>query len=218
MAAEAEQAAVSLIETAMAMNDARINFGVSGNVSCRVDGGLLITPSGQAYDRLGVEDLVLMDLQGEWSATPGRRPSSEWRFHLDIYRQRDDIGAVLHAHPINATALAVHARGIEPFHYMVAVAGGSDIRCAKYATFGTQELSDSIVLALEGRLACLIAHHGIVACGRDLGHALALGIEVETLAAQYIAALQLGEPPLLSEAEMTEVIEKMGAGVGYGSS
>lgn len=207
-----------VIETALAMNSAGINVGASGNVSVRADDGFLLTPSGVPYDELDVDDIVDMAMSGEWRVTNDRQPSSEWRFHRDILREREDVGAVVHAHPIHATAMAVHGMAIPPFHYMVAVAGGDDIRCAEYSTFGTQQLSDSILEALEGRLACLIGHHGLVACGRDLHHALSVAVEVEHLAAQYIAASRLGEPPLLRGEEMEIVIAKMGAGVGYGSS
>jgi L-fuculose-phosphate aldolase len=124
---------------------------------------------------------------------------------------------VVHAHPVHCTALAVHGRGIGPFHYMVALAGGRDIRCAGYATFGTQELSDLVIEALCDRKACLMAHHGLIACGADLDRALALAVEVETLAAQYLAALQLGEPPELTDAQMDDVLAKVARGYGYGS-
>ncbi len=210
--------AEAIIATARAMNQTTLNTGTSGNVSARVDEGMLITPSGIPYDVMTTDQIVLVGLDGSWSKGQAERPSSEWRFHLDFYRQRHEVEAVVHAHPVNATALAVHGRGIGPFHYMVAIAGGHDIRCAPYATFGTQNLSDSVVAALHGRFACLMAHHGVVACGRNLDHALSVATEVETLAAQYLAALQLGEPPLLSSTEIEEVLAKMASGVGYGSS
>jgi L-fuculose-phosphate aldolase len=163
-------------------------------------------------------DIVSMDWSGTWAVKQeGRKPSSEWRFHRDILMARPEFGAVVHAHPIHATALAVHGRGIGPFHYMVALAGGRDIRCAGYATFGTQELSDLVIAALADRKACLMAHHGLIACGPDLDTALALAVEVETLAAQYLAALQLGEPPELTDAQIGEVLAKVRAGYGYGS-
>jgi len=193
-----------------------LNRGASGNVSVRREGGLWITPSARPPETMTEDDIVAMDMDGGWKGE--RRPSSEWRFHRDILAARPDVGAVVHAHPVNATALAVHGRGIPPFHYMVALAGGNDIRCAPYATFGTQALSDHVLRALEGRRACLMAHHGIVACGRDAAAALALAVEVETLAAQFIAALALGEPPLLSAQSMAEVHAKIAAGPGYGSA
>jgi L-fuculose-phosphate aldolase len=208
----------AIIETAQGMNAAGINQGTSGNVSARAGGGILITPSGVSYEAMKPADLVEMDLDGTWRCEiPSRRPSSEWRFHLDILRAREDFGAVVHSHPIHATALACQRRPIPAFHYMVAVAGGSSIRCAPYATFGTAALSKHALKALEGRSACLLANHGMIAAGRDLDAALALAVEVEALAAQYCQALQLGRPKLLSDAEMARVLTRMRAGAGYGS-
>lgn len=195
-----------------------LNKGASGNVSARCEGGFWITCSGLAPEAMDEDDILAMDWAGTWQGPEGRRPSSEWRMHRDILAARTDLNAVVHAHPVNATALAVHGQGIPPFHYMVALAGGDDIPCAPYATFGTQALSDHVLAALEGRLACLMAHHGIVACGRDAPSALALAVEVETLAAQYIAAAALGTPPLLSADDMAAVRAKMAAGPGYGST
>ncbi len=189
-----------------------LNSGTAGNLSLRVPGGLLITPSSLPYDRMGPADLVAIDPQGQplpSSRDCLRAPSSEWRLHADLLRQRPEIGAVVHCHSIHATALACHGRGIPPFHYMVVQAGGPDIRCAGYATFGSQELSDLAVVALDGRMACLLAHHGQVTLGATLEQALALAIEVESLAQMYLTALQLGEPPLLSDAEMGRVAGQM---------
>lgn len=210
-----------IIETARKMNALEINRGTSGNVSARrEDGkGMLITPSGVEYDVIEEPDIVAMDWNGKWrSSRDGRKPSSEWRFHLDILKARPEFGAVVHAHPISATALAAHGKGIGPFHYMVAIAGGRDIRCARYATFGTQDLSDAVLAALEDRKACLMAHHGLVACGRDLAQALAVAVEVDTLAAQYLAALAIGEPTELSDDEMEKVLQKFEAGYQSGPS
>jgi len=210
-----------IIETARKMNALGINRGTSGNVSARrEDGeGILITPSGVEYDVIEEPDIVSMDWNGTWRCTrEGRKPSSEWRFHLDILKARKEFGGVVHAHPIHATALAVHGRGIGAFHYMVAIAGGRDIRCAPYATFGTQALSDAVLEALQDRKACLMAHHGLVACGQDLSQALAIAVEVDTLAAQYLAALAIGEPPMLSDEEMDEILRRFDAGYGYGAS
>lgn len=206
----------SVLRVARRLGAEGLNRGASGNVSVRRDDGLWITPSALPPEAMTHDDIVAMDMNGEWQGN--RRPSSEWRVHRDILAARPDVGAVVHAHPVNATALAVHGRGIPPFHYMVALAGGDDIRCAPYATFGTQALSDHVLTALEGRRACLMAHHGMVACGRDAAAALALAVEVETLAAQFIAALALGEPPLLSAENMAEVHAKIAAGPGYGSA
>ncbi|MBY8975749.1 class II aldolase/adducin family protein [Rhodobacteraceae bacterium NNCM2] len=197
------------------MEAAGVNQGKSGNVSARAGDGFLVTPSGLDYGTMTADQIVAMSFDGSWTGE-GVRPSSEWRFHRDILAARPEFGAVVHAHPLHATALAVHGRGIPAFHYMVAVAGGTDIRCSGYATFGTQELSDMVLEALEGRSACLMAHHGMIACGRDLSSALDLAVEVETLAAQYLMSMQIGDPPLLGEEEMARVIEKFRS--GYGSA
>ncbi len=200
----------SVIETALAMNAAGINRGKSGNVSARwragVFDGFLVTPSGLAYDRTTPADIVAVTLEGEAHGT--RAPSSEWRFHRDIYAGRADAQAVVHTHSTYATSLACLRRGIPAFHYMVAVAGGHDIRCAPYATFGTQALSDHAIAALEGRHACLLANHGVIAIGATLERALALAVEVESLAQMYWVALQAGEPAILDDEEMRVVLEK----------
>jgi len=200
----------AIVATALAMNAAGINRGKSGNVSARLqrDGfdGFLVTPSGLPYAETTPDDIVAMTIQGE--AHGDRVPSSEWRFHRDIYASRGDALAVVHTHAPFATSLACLHRGIPPFHYMVAVAGGADIRCAPYATFGTQQLSDHALAALAGRNACLLANHGMIALGASLARALALAVEVETLAEMYWRALQIGEPMLLSGAEMAIVLEK----------
>ena len=192
------------------MNAAGINRGKSGNVSARWrDGtfdGFLITPTGVPYDETAPGQIVAMTLGGE--ARGALLPSSEWRFHRDVYVARTDAQAIVHTHAPFATSLACLHRGIPAFHYMVAVAGGKDIRCAPYATFGTQDLSDRAVAALEGRDACLLANHGMIAIGASLAKALALAVEVETLAEMYWRALQVGEPVLLSDAEMDVVLEK----------
>jgi len=195
-----------IIATALAMNGRGINRGKSGNVSARVENGFLITPSDLAYDALEPHDVVAMTFEGE--ARGPRLPSSEWRFHRDIYASRADANAIVHAHSPFATTLACLGRGVPAFHYMIAVAGGNDIRCAPYATFGTQALSDHALRALESRKACLLANHGMIAVGATLAGALALAVEVEALAEQYWRALQIGEPTLLSETEMAMVLEK----------
>ena len=200
----------AVIITALAMNAAGINRGKSGNVSARWrDGafdGFLVTPTGVAYDQTTPDHIVAMTLAGE--ARGNVLPSSEWRFHRDIYAVRGDAHAIVHTHAPFATTLACMHRGIPPFHYMIAVAGGKDIRCAPYATFGTQELSDHAVAALAGRRACLLANHGMIAFGASLDAALALAVEVETLAEMYWRALQIGEPALLPDAEMDRVLEE----------
>jgi L-fuculose-phosphate aldolase len=195
-----------LIATAIALNTSGINQGTSGNVSVRTIEGFLITPSGMAYSALTPDDLVLMNLNGE--ILSGRMPSSEWRFHCDIYLHRDDTQAIVHTHSVYATALACLEKDMPAFHYMVAMAGGKDIRCAPYATYGTQALSDRALVALENRKACLLAHHGVIATGADLPRAFALASEIETLAQQYLIALTIAEPTILSDTEMDKVVEK----------
>jgi L-fuculose-phosphate aldolase len=200
----------AVIDTARAMNDAGINVNKAGNVSVRCTrgrhDGVLITPTGLGYFGLQPADLVFLRL-ADGAATGGRAPSSEWRFHLDIHRARPELLAIVHTHSPSATALACHGRGIPPFHYMVAAAGGTDIRCAPYATFGTQALSDHALAALDGRKACLLANHGMIAVGPSLAAALALAVEVETLAEMYWRALQIGDPVPLPDAEMEVVLE-----------
>jgi L-fuculose-phosphate aldolase len=192
-----------IVATARRMNALGINQGKSGNVSARVEGGFLVTPSGLAYDELLPADLVHVGAGGH--ATGHRIPSSEWRMHRDIYARRPESGAVVHTHSPFATTLACLVRGIPAIHYEVAFAGGSDIRCAPYATFGTQELSDAALAALEGRRACLLAHHGVIAFGESLDEALRLAEKVEAMARLYWQALQVGEPAILDEAEMARV-------------
>jgi L-fuculose-phosphate aldolase len=199
-----------IVAIALAMNAAGINRGNSGNVSARWrdDGfdGFLVTPSGLAYERTTGTEIVAVTADGDSRGV--RAPSSEWRFHRDIYRARPEVGAIVHTHGPFATTLACLDRGIPAFHYMVAIAGGVDIRCAPYATFGTQALSDYAVAALDDRRACLLAHHGMIALGSDLESALALAVQVETLAEMYWRTLQVGAPALLSDAEMTLVLSK----------
>jgi len=184
-----------------------LTYGTSGNVSVRIgERRFLITPTGAAFDSLKPDDIALMDFDGRWFG--GCRPSSEWRFHRDIFKSRHEAGAIVHTHSRNATALACTGRGIPAFHYMVAAAGGADIRCAPYFTFGTQELSEAAITALDGRNACLLANHGCIAVGADLLCAVALAGEVENLATQYRIALSLGEVRILDDGEMRRVIEK----------
>jgi L-fuculose-phosphate aldolase len=200
-----------VLATARAMNASGINRGSAGNVSARCAGGFVITPTGMAYDACTADDMVKVGADGTPSGP--RKPSSEWRFHRDIYAARPDAGAVVHTHSPFATALACQAMGVPAFHYMVARFGGADVRCADYATFGSQELSDAIIAALADRCACLMAHHGMVVFGRDCDHALALAVELETLCEQYWRVLQLGAPKLLPADEMARVLAKF---AGYG--
>jgi len=208
--------AAEVLATARAMNAVGINRGAAGNVSARDGEGFLITPTGMAYDECVADDMVKVgagrtaqpDCANLGAAQGKRKPSSEWRFHRDIYAARPEAGAILHAHSPFATALACQELEIPPFHYMIARFGGDTIRCATYATFGTQALSDALLIALEGRRACLMAHHGMLVFGIDLKETLALAIEFEALCEQYWRVLQLGAPKLLPADEMTRVIEK----------
>jgi L-fuculose-phosphate aldolase len=204
-----------LIETARRMAPAGLNRGTAGNLSVRVrengEDGYLITPSGMDYDALTPGDVVFMRPGG--APAGHRKPSSEWRFHHDVYAARPEAGAVLHAHSPFATSLACLRRDIPPFHYMIARFGGDTIRCAKYATFGTQALSDRALAAMRERCACLLANHGLLVFGRTLEHAFALAVEFEALCEQYWRACQLGAPVLLSADEMRIVLEKF---AGYG--
>ena len=196
-----------MAETCRRMNAAGINQGTSGNLSVRCGEQFLITPSSLPYDTMTPDDLMKMAFDGSYEGP--HRPSSEWRFHRDILREREDVNAVLHCHSVYATTLAVHHRPIPAFHYMVGVAGGTTIRCARYATFGTQALSDAALEALQDRLACLLGQHGQIALGKTMASALWLAIEVETLARMYVQALPLGEPPVLPDEEMARVLEQM---------
>jgi L-fuculose-phosphate aldolase len=211
MSASETEKRQSIIDACIEMNRLGINQGTSGNISMRHGEGMLITPTSTPYETLTPRDIVFMNWDGE---TQGSLvASSEWRFHLDILKARPEVNAVVHAHPNYCTAIAIMGRKIPAIHYMIAVAGGSDIRCAPYATFGTAELSANAVMALEGRKACLLGHHGMIAVGSSLGKAMWLAVEVETLARQYHCCLQIGEPPLLSEDEIENVIGRM---AGYG--
>jgi len=201
----------SIIDACLRMNVLGINQGTSGNISLRHGDGMLITPTSTPYEAMKPEQIVYMHLDGNHD--PAQRPSSEWRFHRDILKARPEVQAIVHAHPPYSTMLAIMGMEIPPVHYMVAVAGGDTIRCAPYATFGTQELSEHAVRALEGRMACLLAHHGMIAVGPSLSKAMWLAVEVETLARQYHGCLQIGTPPLLPKEEIEKVRVRM---AGYG--
>ena len=198
--------AAEVLATARAMNGAGINRGSAGNVSARCADGFLITPTGMAYAECSADDMVKVGADG--TASGRRKPSSEWRFHHDIYAARPEADAIVHAHSPFATTLACQSFEIPPFHYMIARFGGDSIRCAGYATFGTQALSDAMLIALQGRRACLMAHHGMVVFGDNLKEALALAVELETLCEQYWRVLQVGAPKLLPPDEMERIIEK----------
>jgi L-fuculose-phosphate aldolase len=201
----------SIIDACRSMNALGINQGTSGNISLRHDAGLLITPTSVPYETMQPEQIVFMAMDGSFD--PAQCPSSEWRFHLDILKARPEVNAVVHAHPAYSTILAIMGLEIPPIHYMIAVAGGDNIRVAPYATFGTQELSEHAVRALEGRLACLLEHHGMIAVGPSLSKAMWLAVEVETLARQYHGCLQIGTPRLLSKEEIKNVLGRI---AGYG--
>ena len=194
-----------IVEAARALDALGFMPGKSGNLSCRTPLGFLVTPSGLPYAAMGPDDLVEVAADGAvLSGT--RKPSSEWRLHAAVYAARSDAAAVVHTHSPMATALACAREGIPPFHYMVALAGGGDVRCAPYATFGTEALAANCVSALEGRRAALLANHGVVAFGATLASARALAEEVENLARQYLALRAAGlAPVLLTAAEMDAV-------------
>ena len=202
-----ETAAAAVVSIAKAMDEAGLAPNKSGNVSCRDGDGFLITPSGVPYRDMVPADVARLDATGDVRAA-SRRPSSEWRMHTAIYRRRTDVQAIVHTHSPNATALACAHRGLPAFHYMIALAGG-DVRCAPYATFGSDELAAHAVTGLEGRRATLLANHGVVAVGASLSAALAVAVEIENMSRQFLALLAAGlEPRILDEAEMARVIEK----------
>jgi L-fuculose-phosphate aldolase len=204
----------AIVDACRSLSASDLTQGTSGNVSARRGKHMLITPSGVPCDRLTPETIAAMPLDGEAGAWEGPlRPSTEWRFHLDILRSRPEVGAVVHAHPPYATALAIARRNIPAAHYMVAAFGGGDVRCSEYATFGSQALSRAALAALEGRQACLLANHGTIALGADLDRAMWLAVELETLARQYVLSLSVGGPVLLT---MAEVEEARRAFAGYG--
>jgi L-fuculose-phosphate aldolase len=197
----------AVIETAQEMSRRGLSPGRSGNVSARLHDGMLITPSGMPYNDLKPADIVFVAGDGS-TGDKSLKPSSEWRFHLDTYTARPDAGAIVHTHSLHATVLACAHKPIPAFHYMVAAAGGDDIPCVPYATFGTVELSRHVAAGLKQRNACLMANHGAIALARTLQSALELAAEVENLAEQYIKVLLLGKPKLLDAAEMALVLEK----------
>ena len=195
-----------VIKFARMLNDRKLSALRSGNISIRYKNGFLITPSGQKYSSLKEKDIVFINLNGEYNKK--QRPSSEWRFHQDIYISKKNAKAIVHSHSTNATALSTHNKKIPSFHYMVALAGGTDIKCAKYATYGTRELSKNILKALKGRKACLISNHGQIAFEENLSKAFELAEEVENISLQYITSLKLGKPKILSLKEMKKVLSK----------
>ena len=201
----------NLLNIAQKLIETGLNKGTAGNASVRCDDGFLVTPSGMAVDEMSAASMVQMAFDGSYEQ--GKIPSSEWRFHRDILASRIDVNAIVHTHSMFATTLACLHKDIPPFHYMIAVVAGDTIRCAPYALFGSQALSDNALAALTDRKACLLANHGMIALGRDLDDALAVTVEVENLCEQYWRALQLGEPHILTEAEMRDVFQQF---KGYG--
>ena len=201
-----------IIEYSIKLNSTNLSPLRSGNISLRGKEddkeGYLITPSGKKYETLKAEDIVFMGLNEELRDTSNQNPSSEWRFHRDIYLNKKEAHAIVHAHSPHATAVSSHGKTIPPFHYMIALAGGEDIKCADYATFGTEELSNNVIKALEKRSACLMSNHGQVAFGKNLEDAFELAQEVENICHQYTIALKLGKPKILSFEEMKKVLEK----------
>ena len=196
-----------IIKYSIMLNSKKLSALRSGNISARYKDGFLVTPSGKKYSSLKSKDIVFVSLKGNFDTNKGI-PSSEWKFHQDIYLNKKDAKAVVHAHSTNATAVASHNKSIPSFHYMVALAGGHDIKCAKYATYGTRKLSKNILKALKGRKACLICNHGQIAFEENLAKAFELAEEVENISLQYITSLKLGKPKILSFREMKKVLSK----------
>ena len=197
----------NIIKYAKKLNSKGLSALRSGNISARFKDGFLITPSGKKYSSLKDKDIVFVSLDGSFDKKKGI-PSSEWKFHQDIYLNKKNAKAIVHAHSTNATAVSTHKKKIPPFHYMVAMVGGHDIKCAKYATYGTRNLSKNIIKALKDRKACLIANHGQIAFEENLSKAFELAEEVENISLQYITSLKLGKPKILSLKEMKKVLSK----------
>ncbi len=196
-----------LLKTAQKLSELGLNKGTAGNISVRSGDGFLVTPSGMSVEAMMPASMVRMQFDSSYEQN--KIPSSEWRFHRDILASRTDVNAVVHTHSMFATTLACLHKDIPPFHYMIAVVGGDTIRCAPYALFGSQALSDNALSALQERKACLLANHGMIALGRDLDDALAVTVEVENLCEQYWRILQLdANPPILTEQEMREVFQQ----------
>jgi L-fuculose-phosphate aldolase len=202
----------AVIKYSKKLNSTNLSALRSGNISIRAKekkiDGFYITPSGAKYSSLKTKDIVFVSLKGRFDKKKGI-PSSEWRFHQDIYVNKKDAKAIVHAHSTCATAVSTHQKSIPAFHYMIGVAGGEDIKCTKYATFGTRKLSNNILSALKNRSACLIGNHGQIAFGENLDKAFELAQEVENICNQYINALRIGIPKILSKKEMKIVLEKM---------
>jgi len=196
-----------IIKFSKMLNSKKLSALRSGNISIRYKDGFLITPSGKKYSSLKNKDIIFVTLKGEYDKRKGK-PSSEWKFHQDIYLNKKEANAIVHAHSTNATAISVHNKVIPACQYMVAHAGGEDIKCAKYATYSTRQLSKNILKALKNRKACLISNHGQIVFDENLPKAFELAEEVENLSLQYITALKIGRPKILSKKEMNKVLVK----------
>ena len=206
-----------MIDACLEMNASGLNQGTSGNISIRHGGRMLITPSATPYQRMTPEMIASMDLSGDmdgaWSGP--LKPSTEWRIHWQLMKTRPDLDAIVHAHPAHCTAMAMLRKPIPACHYMVAIFGGTDVRCAGYHTFGTPELAEMVLEAMADRTACLLANHGMIVAGASLEQAMWRAVELEALARQYLLALQVGEPVILSEAQIADTLAMMsGYGVG----
>lgn len=197
-----------IIKFAKLLNKTNLSPMRSGNISVRYNNGFLITPSGMKYDILKPNDIVFVNLNGKYNKSKNK-PSSEWRFHKDIYKNKKDTNSIVHCHSKNALVLSCLRKKIPAFHYMVAIAGGVDIKCAKYATYGTSDLSKNIMTALKDRTACLIENHGQVSFSNSLESAFELAQEVEYLSEQYIECLRIGKPKILPIYEMKKVLSKV---------
>jgi L-fuculose-phosphate aldolase len=202
----------SIIQAALSMNAMGINQGTSGNVSLRYGDRMLVTPSGVPYEELDPKDICATEIKKDGKTWHGDlAPSSEWRFHLDIYKARPDVGAVVHTHSMYATVMAICGKPIPAVHYMVAASGGTEIRVAKYATYGTEQLSKNALEALKDRTCCLLKNHGVIATGPNIKRALWLASEVETVARQYHLALTIGGGDIIPDDEMNRIIAKFKA-------
>lgn len=199
----------ALLQYSLILNRKGLNHGATGNLSCRNNDTFIITPSGINLENLNTEAMVEVGINGKViNSKKNHKPSSEWLFHRDIYASREDINAIVHTHSVFSSTLSVLGESIPPFHYMIAVAGGDSIRCSDYALFGTQALSNNIIVAIKQRKACLISNHGMIAIGKDLNEATNIAIEVEHLAQIYVQAKMIGIPKLLNDSQMREVIDK----------
>ena len=209
MAIKEKDLRVAIVAQCRALNASGLNLGTAGNISARLGDTMLITPSAVPYDAMRPEMIAAMPLSGEYGAWSGpMKPSSEWRFHLDIMRARPDIGAIVHNHPPYGCTLAMLHKPILAAHYMIALFGGPIVKCVKYAPYGTKELSDLAIEGLGDRLAVLLGNHGAIACGATLEGAMHRAVELETLARMYYLAIAVGRPAILSDEEVARIVER----------